>query len=217
MTAMAAAPVVAFGVVAHHARRDAALTLAGGLDAMCSIDDGTLGAEANHRVVWTACAAERADWVCVLEDDAQPVDDFPAQLAVALAVAPSPVVSLYLGTSMSAGLNERIRRALVRADRLDACWVISERMLHAVAICLRADLVRDMLTITRNERRPADQRFERWLRARGLRVAYSVPSLVDHADGPTLIAHPDRLPRRRQRKAWTVGGREHWNGSTVLL
>lgn len=209
--------VVAFGVVAHIARLDAAAALAGRLDAVLSVDDGSLGAEANHRLVWRALAGSEAEWVCVLEDDAVPVEDFEAQLVPALTMAPSPIVSLYLGTARPPTVQEQIRRALIRVDRIGACWLVTNQMLHAVGICMRTALVRDMLEVTDHQRLPADERFGRWLRARRHMVAYTVPSLVDHADGSTLIAHRDGQSRTRARKAWSVGGREVWNGSTVTL
>lgn len=211
-------PEVAFGVVAHTARRSAAELLADQLGAYLSVDDGTLGAVGNHRHVWEMLVDARAHWVCVLEDDAAPVDGFGEQLAAALAAAPSPVVSLYLGRSRPPGWTQRqVHSAVDAAAKVGACWVMADRMLHAVAICLRADLVRDMLVHTRHVRKlvPADQRFDRWLRLRKLRVAYSMPSLVDHHDGPTLIDHPDGQPRTEPRTAWRTGRRAAWSSLTV--
>ncbi|WP_280365921.1 hypothetical protein [Nocardia wallacei] len=209
---------VAFGVVAHTARRPAAELLAAQLGAYLSVDDGTLGAVGNHRHVWEVLVDAPARWVCVVEDDAVPVTDFGDQLAAALAAAPSPVVSLYLGRSRPPGWTQRqVRSAVDAADSVGACWVMADRMLHAVGVCLRANLVRDMLTHTRHVRKlvPVDQRFDRWLRLRKLRVAYSVPSLVDHRDGPTLIEHPDGQPRTEPRTAWRTGGRAAWTSLTV--
>src|SRR5690606_8297214 len=125
-------PSVAFGVVAHQARRDAALALADPLGAYVSLDDGTLGAEANHLRVWEVLADASAEWVCVLEDDAVPSPNFLAQITAALTVAPSPVVSLYLGRSRPPGVQSRIQGAIRRLDAEGACWITADRMLHAV-------------------------------------------------------------------------------------
>ncbi|MGI5216264.1 hypothetical protein [Nocardia sp. CA-290969] len=212
------APDIAFGVVAHPARLTAAQALAGRLDGHLSVDDGR-GPVANHRAVWQHFAGTAAGWVCVLEDDALPVDGFGEQLRAALAEAPHPVVSLYLGTGRPPGVQSRIRTALDRADAQGACWVTADRMLHAVGICLRARHIGDMLAFTGRapELAAADSRWDRWLRARRLRVAYAVPSLVDHADGATLVQHPDRQPRNEVRRAWQAGARVQWSRSCVRL
>lgn len=211
--------MIAFGVVAHETRRAAALELAESLDARICVDDGTLGATANHRRLWETLADTTADWMCVLEDDAQPVTGFGVQLAAATVVSPSPVISLYLGTSRPPDVQRRIQTALTRADRAGACWVTADRMLHAVGICLHRRLVADMLTHTRHvsARTPADERFNRWLRLRRLRVAYAVPSLVEHADGPTLIDHRDGQARTEPRTAWRVGTPAVWSRTAVAL
>lgn len=213
-------PGVAFGVVAHRARRAAALDLADRLGAYLSVDDGTLGGAANHRHVWEVLVDAPARWVCVLEDDAVPVAGFAEQLEAALAVAPSPVVSLYLGTSRPPRVQVRIENALRRADQSGACWITATAMLHAVGVCLRTDLVADMLTCTRTAaaRTPADERFTPWLRRRRLCVAHTVPSLVEHADWPTTIDHhADGQPRTEPRRAWRAGSRVRWTGLTVRL
>lgn len=215
---------IVFGVVAHTARQETAARLALSLPhspspPLVCVDDGTLGPVANHRRVWSSLGRVGTGWVCVLEDDAQPIDGFAEQLHAALAAAPSPVVSLYLGTSRPPGVQAQVRRALGHAERVGACWVTAPRMLHAVGICLRTTLIPDMLSATGplHPRIAADERWDRWLRRRGLAVAYAVPSLVDHADTPTLVTHPDRQPRTQPRRAWRTGGRTQWTGAAVPL
>ncbi|MBF6515251.1 hypothetical protein IU421_13270 [Nocardia cyriacigeorgica] len=212
-------PSVAFGVVAHQARRAAALALADPLGAYVSLDDGVLGAEANHLRVWEVLADASAEWVCVLEDDAVPSPNFLAQITAALTVAPSPVVSLYLGRARPPGVQSRIQGAIRRLDAEGACWITADRMLHAVGICVRANLTDDMLVHLRRapDRFPADERYNTWLRVRRHRVAYAVPSLVEHADGPTLIDHPDRQARTEPRHAWRAGWRPVWSSRSVRL
>ncbi|MCM6774983.1 hypothetical protein NDR87_26420 [Nocardia sp. CDC159] len=206
-------------MVAHIARRPAAELLAEQLDAYLSVDDGARGAVGNHRHVWGVLVDAATDWVCVVEDDAEPIPEFRQQLGAALAVTPTPVVSLYLGTSRPPSVQARVHTALARADRIGAMWITSHRMLHAVGICLRAELITDMLTHTRTTpaRVPADTRLDRWLRARRLQVAYSVPSLVDHHDGPTLLHHSDGQARDTPRRAWRVGPRSMWTPQAVSL
>ncbi len=116
----------AIGVVAHTSRLDRAKELQQKVKAeFISIDDGTLGCNRNHHHVWNQLSHSPTHWALVLEDDALPVDRFRAQAAAALGAAPTPIVSLYLGTSRPASWQYSIRQAVTRADRVDACWITS--------------------------------------------------------------------------------------------
>src|SRR6266568_3195656 len=68
--------VISTAVVAHETRILAAAELAHALDAVITLDDGSLGAEANHLQAWQATGTAHADWALVLEDDALPVPGF---------------------------------------------------------------------------------------------------------------------------------------------
>lgn len=43
-----------------------------------------------------------------------------------------------------------------------------------------------------------------WRKLTGRNVIYTIPSLVDHADGPSVELHADGQPRREVRKAWIL-------------
>ncbi|CKH13395.1 hypothetical protein PXH78_33115 [Mycolicibacterium smegmatis] len=206
---------VAIGVVAHWKRADMAQALAEQVSAsFVSVDDGTLGAEANHLQVWKHLADMGTTHCCVLEDDAVPVDGFRDQLDQAIEVAPAPVVSLYLGRSRPPQWQPKIYRAIEKADD-DTCWIVGTHLLHAVGVVIPTDLVQSMTSHRTNL--PIDQSISLWARVRGHRVAYTVPSLVDHLDGPTLIQHPDGKPRPAGRVAWQVGTRNKWTDKAVNL
>ena len=86
------------GIVAHQSRTTQAKNLAKQVKAdFISIDTGLLGCDDNHTTVQNHLWALKDEWSVILEDDAQPVQDFPDQLTQALTVAPTPIVSLYLG------------------------------------------------------------------------------------------------------------------------
>ncbi|ORW51341.1 hypothetical protein AWB90_05305 [Mycobacterium paraense] len=188
-----------------------------------AVDDGRLGCEGNHRRAWEwlrANAADSTGWSLVLEDDSQPVEGFRDQLDAALAVAPSPVVSLYLGRERPPYAQERIARAVVRAgDR--ASWIIAPRMWFAVGIAVLNDLVPDLAQyLERDPRksRPIDETIGRWAMKHGRSVAYTWPSLVDHTDvTPAIEQRADRQRRDRGRRAWLVGGRQRWTTDSVRL
>jgi hypothetical protein len=227
---------VAIGIVAHNDRFDMAYQLGRQVDThVTSFDSGDLGAFGNHLQVWTALSetCTGADWFVVLEDDAQPVDGFHTQLALALDTAPTPVVSLYLGRSRPADIQQPLRE-LIHAG-IDSNWILCQRMLHAVGIAVRADLVPDMISTLMKPPcvfAPIDQAIGMWARRReNIRyVSHCWPSLVDHADTGSVIAeHEDGQPRGpliptasgipilERRVAWKVGTRQRWDSSVTLL
>lgn len=204
------------GIVAHLDRITQAEKLADQTQAAyIAYDDGTLGCDGNHKRVWEWHAEHTTDWAIVLEDDALPVENFRQQLEQVLAQAPTPIVSLYLGRSRPlCGWQTRIGLAVVKANQSNSHWIVTDAALHAVALCVRADLVPSMLAWVQN---PVDDCISRWIRAQGLKVGYPWPSLVDHEDGPTLVKHPDGQPRNQPRVAWWHGTRDHWNNRQVEM
>lgn len=206
--------VISWTVVGHEARIQAA-DLARHLDAAVVTDDGTLGADANHLRAWTALGNAQTSWIGVAEDDAIPVPGFREQLAAALLHAPTPVVSLYLGRTRPKRWQDRISHALIAADRADACWLTGTHILHAVAVIMRTELHEDWMDFARTNTRPIDERLTAWCLVRGHDVAYTWPSLVDHADGPTLIDHTGQPTG--PRVAWRTGTRTHWTEKAVKL
>jgi hypothetical protein len=206
--------VIRIGVVGHLARADHARTLTKTVNAdYLSLDDGTLGCDNNHHHVAAFLAELPSTWSVILEDDAQPVAQFTTQLSAALPMSPSPIVSLYLGRSRPPHWQSRIRHAL--AAITDESWLISTHLLHAVGYAIRTDLLPSLLS--HSSTLPSDQHISSWAKRFGHTIAYSVPSLIDHADMPTLVNHPDGAPRRKGRTAWTVGTREHWTTHTATI
>ena len=184
-----------------------------------SLDNGNLGCGGNHRKVWRHLAkrhAAHADWLILLEDDAVPVEGFRDQLEQALAVAPTSVVSLYLGRKRPPHLQFMIEPAIKRADDADASWLVSRQLLHAVGLAVRSSIVEDMLA-TIDEELPIDEAINGWANKRRYRIGYSFPSLVDHADGETLLQHRDGQAREPGRVAWRAGARDTWTREHVEM
>jgi len=181
-----------------------------------SVDQGNLGASTNHRIVWRSLHnGTTAHWLVVLEEDAVPVNDFRAQLAEVLRVAPTPIVSLYLGKQRPPRHQGAIQNALARADSAGAQWITSNQLLHAVGVAVRTILVPDMLANL--PVLPIDQAISKWARAHRYQIGYCIPSLVQHRDGPSLISHPDGKARVPGRVAWRVGTRPRWSSVVVPL
>lgn len=211
---------VCIGVVAHTSRKQMADTLAEKVSAaIVAVDDGSLGCNRNHVQVWKYLAEHDSDWTVVLEDDAIPVDDFRTQLHQALEYAPTNVVSLYLGTGRPPQWQTRIKDALAKAHANDACYIVTTHLLHAVAVAIKTPHIPHMLAHAEAKRYlPIDEAISNWARLHNRNpIAYTVPSLVDHADGLTLVKHRDGSPRNKPRKAWTVGTRSTWTTQAVTM
>jgi len=195
-------------VVTDERRGDMGLKLADKVSAdHLSVDSGNLGCLDNHIAAWKWHAANPSAWSVVLEDDAVPVDDFREQLASALSVAPTPIVSLYLGTGYIS--DGRTKAMLKNADAAGAHWIVTRgTIFHAVALAVRSELLPSLLEVDR--RGPIDQGLSRWARSHGHAVAYSNGSLVDHSDPPSLVCRY----RRPERRAWRFGGNNPWNDIT---
>ena len=192
---------------------------------LVEVDDGTLGVMGNHTLTihklydnGRRCGAE---WLVVLEDDAEPVVGLHQQLSAALDVAPSPIVSLYSGTGHPAG---RQAAFIEMSHRPDVHWILHAHMRHAVAYALHVSvielgLIDHMIEKGRQHWAPDDaiSKFaQRWAK----KVAYTNPSLVDHEDGPTMIKTRTSLgmpmlARRRARKAHWAGTRLTWRIDNV--
>jgi hypothetical protein len=184
-----------------------------------SYDSGQLGCNGNHQQVWAHHADNPGnEWSVVLEDDAKPVPGFRDQLAEALNVAPTPIVSLYLGQGRPKQWQLRISNAITEARRQNAHWLTSTDLLHAVGVAIRTALLPSLLHLLGNEpagQFPIDEAISVWARRYDLPVSYTWPSLVDHADMTSLVDHGNSP--QRPRIAWQTGTRDRWNTTQVRM
>lgn len=206
------------GVVGHHKRLVQAWDMAHDVQAsILSIDRGEWGPSLNHYLVWTqlAASAATAEWCVVLEDDAEPVKGFREQLDMVLAVAPSDIVGLYLGT----GYPPAWQTFIEGVQREPVHWIQTHHLLHGVATAMRTELVQQMCEWISgyDNAIPVDDAITEWARAHAFTVSYTKPSIVDHKDGETLVEHPDGGGRLLPRRAWEFGSREFWNRSAVWI
>lgn len=215
-------------VVAHTGRAEQAHLLQEQVGAVfLHMDNGTHGVEASHRRCWEYLATQDTVWSVVLEDDAEPVEDFTHQLQQVLEAAPTDVLSLYLGTARpvwfqpqgqpsARKLQPILREAVAKAEIQGASFILAPQLFHGVAVCIRTSLVPSMLDLTADSTRPIDYRISDWCENEGHLIAYPQPSLCDHEDGPSVAIHPDREPRLHPRKAYKVGGRGTWDRTRTI-
>jgi hypothetical protein len=208
--------VISLGVVAHTSRATQARELARCVRAdYLSVDDGSLNCDDNHEHVQHHLAGLPATWAIIVEDDALPVPGFREQAEAALPMAPSPIVSFYLGRMRPPWAQAGIQSAIEAADTENADWIVGTHLLHGVAYAIRTELLPSVMHYPTPL--PVDQHISRWAQAHGHLISYTWPSLVDHADGPTVVQHPDGQPREPGRVAWKTSPHDSWSTRSVTL
>lgn len=194
-------------VMAHPARADQAKALANQVGASIAFDYGK-GQNVTGDFAWRLGLSVRsADWVIVLEDDAVPIPGFRKHAEAALAHIPQDsLISFYTGTGQPRP--EKVAKAVAEADAAGNAWLECDALLWGVAVALPAGRVPEMLesVVTHPDTR-YDTRLSNWAYGIGLPIFYTNPSLVDHADGPSLIHRPGQRPPRRAHR---VGTPDSW-------
>jgi len=199
-------------VVAHGSRVDMATSLANQLDAAMSIDTGDLGSNGNHDLAWRMASEGKQEWSAVVEDDVLLVDNFHGHVEDALNHIPSPgILSLYAGYPRPA--KDRVKKAIDAAVSEGKSFIRHNSLLWGLAVIMPSRLVPSMLDmVSRANHLEYDQRFTYWTTRKRIPVYYTVPSLVEHRDEPSLIWN-DRPPR----KAWVFGQPESWNSDYINM
>lgn len=191
-----------------------------------SIDDGYRGPGKNHlnaiNQAYGHAVEHYRQWVVVLEDDAVPIPDFRAELNRCLPHAPSPLVSLYLGTGYPAQYQARFQEAVQQ----DVPWIIHPHMRHAVGYCLNTQIVdsaRKTVSPMVDKNWAPDDALSLYSKKAGILVSYTNPSLVDHRDTETVIKSGRThmgMPvfgRKKPRKAHRFGKPTEWNDSYTAV
>jgi len=155
------------------------------------LDDGTLGEWANHEQAlrWAATTAARKNLqsVCVVQDDAMPIDDFVEHVEALAETRPDDMIGLYVGTHRPH--KDAVTVAIKRADAEGAMFLSHNNLCWGVGTIMPADRIEPMLEAVRQSNRPYDIRLGRgWQAVTGKRVLYSWPSLVDHRDDRPVVA-----------------------------
>lgn len=200
--------------MAHPSRGQMAGRLAEEVDAdRIIVDWGQEGELSTGIKTWDTLADLDTDWSIVLQDDALPVLDFRKHAALALSRAPQTAVSFYVGTCRPR--QRQVREAIDEADRLDAPWLQADRMLWGPGIAMPTSAIPALVEYWANGRDPAyDQRIGFFWQRQGIPINYTWPSLVDHADGGSLVQKRDvPCPRVAHR----IGTRESWEGPVVRI
>lgn len=189
--------------------------LADSIDAdLICYDDRAYGSTVNHLRTWEALQDHTTTYAAVLEDDAVPVRNFRHQLEQAVKASPTTITSLYLGRLRPPQYQRRIANTLSAAP--DAHYILATHLLHAVAVAIHTDHIDPMIRYVKARTHlPIDEAIGAYAQHTDQPIAYTHPSIVNHNDGPTLIAHRDRQPRTPGRTAWNVGTRHTWHATNT--
>jgi len=147
---------------------------------------------ANATRCWEAADPD-ADWHLVIQDDAIAAPDLLAGLEKALDVLGTEgLMSAYTGTGKPH--QGHVRTALHNAHNKGHAWMSTRSLCWGVAIIAPVHTIPGMLRWcgrpARSTRVNYDMSLGQYYRdTLGWRTWYTVPSLVDHRDGPSLVGH----------------------------
>lgn len=186
---------IGIGIMGHHERTAMAVQLARDTKAdTIVLDDGTLGENECGDTVWRHLSELDTDWSVVIQDDAVLGADWRGSLERALAVAHDGAVGLYVGRTRPR--KERVEFAVARAEAVGAAWLEADTMLWGVGIALPTSHIAGFLEWAATSRLPYDDRIGRFYSRHDRVVRYTWPSIVDHADGESIM---DKVSKRRPR------------------
>lgn len=212
------------GIVAHTSRQQQAEALRDAVDAdVFSLDDGSLGCEGNHAAVLAdLCEViePEDDWIVVLEDDVELCPNFLRNLNTALALAPTPLVALYLGTGNPSGPVQRaVPVAFDKATATQSSWLVSPVAIPCVAYAVHAELAESLLVDALDmDGVEWPLRVSKWASMEAVTCSYAHPSLVNHRDqGSVIGASIDPWSRQPRRAHAVVGNRTPWTAKAVPI
>lgn len=200
-------------IVAHPARSRQAFDLDDQLGgAYIALDVAGDGEWANHARALRWGAQQGTTHVLCIEDDALPVPDLLHEADKAVEAWPDGCISLYVGTGRPR--RQAVEIAIARAEQAGSNWLQADSLLWGVAFIMPTFDIAPMLAWAENSSLPTDQRIGAWYRSQGRDVRYTWPSLVNHADIPSLI--PNR-PRPEKRVAHRVGTVDEYRGVPATI
>lgn len=169
-------------------------------------DTYELGCPAMH---WKALANIRDHTPTVIvEDDAMPTTDCAKKLSAWLdrwlceGEMEADVISFYLGKGAPVTAQPLIKTWVETADRMHRDYIQTGSLYHSVAYVIHPDKVKDVEQQLGwhplNKNAPIDLILGDMA---GGNILYTLPSLFDHMDMPSLIDHRGLRPQE-ERRAW---------------
>lgn len=147
------------------------------------IDENLFGAKWNHMRALSSPPQEGTTHIIIMEDDAQPVEDFLTKASEWLEVFPKDLISFYLGKGKPALWQRKVDYALMRRPS----YIELEALIHGVCYVIPAQAYElfaiDTLTDT------AELAVgELWTTTTERTIIYTTKSLVQHTGNPNKSA-----------------------------
>lgn len=192
---------VSVAIMAHEKRRGMVTELLKQIPAHVVWDDGSHGVWDTGRMAMLSYGPT-ADWHLVLQDDVLLCADFVGQAMKALSEAPTSVVSFYMGRRAVFGQWTSLE-ASMHARRQGERWVCGRGPFWGPAIAVKVSMIEEMMAWCDREQPyeiAYDYKIARYFAAKRLDCGYTVPSLVEHRDGPSMV--PGRRGNSGRIAAW---------------
>lgn len=187
--------------MAHPRRDEIAKRLAKDLDMPCRViwDDSDNEWETGKRA-WEVGLGEGADYHLVIQDDAIPCHDFGRLAAEAAHWAAGHPVSFYTGAGRPYG--SVVGPAVQRALKTGRPWISMRGPIWGVAVALPTENIKPFLAAAARMDCVYDERLGRFYHENDRPCFYTVPSLVDHRQLPSLVEDHDLPGITRRAYAW---------------
>ncbi|MCQ9385128.1 hypothetical protein [Brevibacterium moorei] len=194
--------MIQYAIASVPERHDNAVSLADRLAADLIVDHEHRGHVWTHREAWGRHLDRETDGaLVVLEDDVRLCSDFDQHIQEEIdALGRDEILSLYMGRRSPTRDQAQL---LFRTAAYTGAPLSTPHVFNALGLGIPFALIDDMLEYTEPMAGPWDEIVESWVKARDLRVRYSVPSHIDHLDLPTTLPRTAYQPRPQGRVAWS--------------
>jgi hypothetical protein len=192
----------------------------GACTSLATVYDQGNGEWDTHSRAWEAhLGQDELTHGLVLEDDALPCQGMVDGALAAIQRFPTSAISLYFGQHENPySRTSRVRRArnavTLAQDFDDVSWISTPGLWWGVAVILPVAWIEPMLAYWQPRKTGLyDERISKWLIMHEKGPVYNTwPSLVDHADGPSLLRRHRKSGRRafqtvRLARDWDPNGR----------
>lgn len=188
--------ILSISVMAHPKREEFFPYLKEKLgDVPFSIDHKSAGVWPNAKKAWSMYNPEALFHV-VIQDDAIVCDDFHSRAERSI-VEGFKNLKGGLDFAVSFYFGNRASLKGIAQDGIEQGFAIMGRTPWAVAICLPTTVIPDMLQFCDNLAMPQDDvRIGTFLRSRGMKVYFPLPSLIDHRTGNASLVGDEGTQRK---------------------
>jgi len=161
-----------------------------------SIDDGSLGIWENCKRAWRL-HDKNSEFSLVVQDDAIICENFLKKAEKIL--KEDAVYSFYLGRPR---YYESVK--FVKENGLKE--IVTRHIGNEVALAMRTERIANMIDFCDRHGADRDTWINNWAKARGLKIIYPMPSLIDHRDEATL--HNGNKGKYRRVATWFADDKE---------